>query len=98
MEHNHNKSSMEYQKMQNRNVNRMNHGEHDHSKPAEDREISDWKRKLIGSWIFAIPIAILMVYMRILNGIIISEDISILILLVLGFPVVFVFGFSTLKS
>ncbi len=79
-------------------MNKINHNEHDHSKPAEDSEIKDWKKKLIGSWIFAVPIAILMVYMRILNGMIISENISISILLVLGFPVVFIFGFSTLKS
>jgi len=84
--------------MQHHEMKRMNHGEHDHSKPAEDHEIKDWKKKLIGSWIFAVPIAILMVYMRILNGIIISDSISIAILLILGFPVVFIFGFSTLKS
>ncbi|MBI3622713.1 cadmium-translocating P-type ATPase [Candidatus Pacearchaeota archaeon] len=80
------------------NMQRMNHKEHNHSKPAEDSEITGWKRKLIGSWIFATPIAILMILMRLFNINIFSEEISILILLFLGLPVVFVFGFSTLKS
>ncbi len=72
--------------------------EHDHSKPAEDAEIRNWKKKLTGSWIFAIPIAILMILMRVFNLMILPEDWLIIILLVLGFPVVFILGFSTLKS
>ena len=89
MEHKH---EMQHHKMQ-----RMNHN-HDHSKPAEDKEIQDWKRKLIGSWAFAIPIALLMVLMRVFEISPFSEETSIIILLILGFPVVFIFGFSTLKS
>ena len=72
--------------------------EYDHSKPAEDLEIRSWKKKLIGSWFFAIPIAIIMILMRFFMINIINEQISIIILLVLGFPVVFILGFSTLKS
>ncbi|MEK6926249.1 MAG: copper-translocating P-type ATPase [Nanoarchaeota archaeon] len=82
----------------NHNMRNMNHKEHNHSEPVEDREIRDWKKKLIGSWIFAIPIAILMILMRFFEINIVNEQISIIILLVLGFPVVFIFGFSTLKS
>jgi Cu+-exporting ATPase len=76
---------------------RMNHN-HDHSKPAEDSEIRGWKRKLVGSWIFAIPIAIIMVLMRVFDLMFLPEEWLIAILLILGFPVVFIFGFSTLKS
>ncbi|MEK6917654.1 MAG: copper-translocating P-type ATPase [Nanoarchaeota archaeon] len=92
MEHQHNMSdNHEHNKIKNMD-------EHDHSKPAEDSEIKDWKKKLVGSWIFATPIAILMILMRFFDIFIINEQISIIILLVLGFPVVFIFGFSTLKS
>jgi len=83
--------------IQNNKMQRMNH-EHNHSKPAEDSEIRDWKKKLVGSWIFAVPIAIIMIVMRIFNMMFLPEDTLILILLILGFPVVFIFGFSTLKS
>ncbi|MEK6945434.1 MAG: copper-translocating P-type ATPase [Nanoarchaeota archaeon] len=76
----------------------MGHEDHDHSAPVEDSEIRNWKKKLIGSWIFAIPVAVLMILMRFFGMELFNEQISITILLVLGFPVVFVFGFSTLKS
>ena len=84
--------------MQNNRIHKMNHSEHDHSKPAEDSEIKDWKKKLVGSWIFAIPIAIIMIVMRIFNMMFLPEEWLIAGLLILGFPVVFIFGFSTLKS
>ena len=83
----------EHNKMQ-----RTNHSEHNHSKPAEDAEITSWKKRLIGSWIFTIPVAIIMIAMRFMNIMFLSEKMLILILLVLGFPVIFIFGFSTLKS
>lgn len=76
----------------------INHKEHNHSEPLENREIRDWKKKLIGSWVFAIPIAIIMILMRSFMINIVNEQISIIVLLVLSFPVVFVFGFSTIKS
>lgn len=75
---------------------RMNH-EHEHGK-IEDFEITFWKKKLIGSWIFAVPIMLLMVVMRIFEIELFSETTTLIIFLVLGFPVVFIFGFSTLKA
>ena len=39
--------------------------EHHHDEPVEDIEIKSWKKKMIGSWIFAIPIAFLMISERI---------------------------------
>ena len=41
---------------------------HDHSDESiEDSEISDWKKRLIGAWIFTIPIAIIMLLDRFLK-------------------------------
>jgi len=71
--------------------------EQDHSS-MEDEEIKDWKMKLIGSLIFAIPILIFMVLDRIFGITLFNEEIVILSLLILGFPIVFIFGFSTIKS
>src|SRR3989344_4998924 len=90
--HKHINMNHEQHKMHNMSQN------HNHSKPAEDSEIRDWKKKLVGSWIFAVPIAIIMIVMRIFNMMFLPEDTLILILLILGFHVVFIFGFSTLKS
>jgi len=73
--------------------------DHDHSEPAEDTEIFEWKRKLIGSWVFAVPIAILMFMQRILDIMLFnSEQITVILYIIFGFPVIFIFGFSTLKS
>ena len=38
--------------------------EHSHDAPIEDEEIDDWRRKLIGAWIFTIPIAFFMLSER----------------------------------
>lgn len=85
---------------------KMNHkknDEHAHhaqikEKSVEEREMSNWKKKLIGVWIFSIPIAILMILDRIFQIEILPEGWMIPTLLILGFPVVFIFGFETLKG
>jgi P-type Cu+ transporter len=64
----------------------------------EEREIRNWKKKLIGAWIFVIPVAILMLLMRVFGIELIQEQYSVILILILGFPVVFIFGFETLKS
>ncbi|MBI3334220.1 HAD-IC family P-type ATPase, partial [Candidatus Pacearchaeota archaeon] len=64
----------------------------------EARELRRWKRKLVGSWIFALPIGLLMILQRIFMVDLFSESIMSIVLLVLAFPVVFLFGFSTLKT
>ncbi len=71
--------------------------EHKHDS-VEDSEILSWKRKLIGSWIFGIPILLLMFLTRVFGIELFSEEIIIIIFLVLGFPVVFIYGFNTLRS
>ena len=76
-----------------------NHGhEHHHEEPVEDTEINDWWRKTIFSWIFAIPIAFVMLSERIFGFMIIPEEYSIYVILTLAFPVVFIFGWNTIKG
>ncbi len=78
------------------------HSEHDHSHASiEDIEINSWKKKMIWSWIFTIPIAIVMLFDRIfgLNLLEFAGDKGmIIILLLVAFPVVFIFGFDTIKG
>ena len=76
----------------------MKHDEHNHEKGIEDDEIASWKQKLVWSWIFTIPIAVLMLSERLFKFMIIPEEYSIYVILVLAFPVVFVFGWPTIKS
>jgi P-type Cu+ transporter len=87
----------------------MDHNHHDmkgmkgmdhssHAKPVEDEEITMWKKKLFWAWLFAVPAMILMIIMRVFMIEFISENLAITIFLILGFPVVFITGFDTLKS
>src|SRR3989338_7312351 len=74
----------------------MNH-EH-HEEKIEDSEIISWKKKLFWSWLLTIPIAILMLSERILDFQILEMPYSIIIILILAFPVIFIFGWDTIKS
>lgn len=75
-----------------------NHSDHDHGAPADDAEIVSWKRKLVWSWILTIPIAIIMLSERLFRFELIEMPYSIITILALGFPVLFIFGWSTIKS
>jgi len=72
--------------------------EHHHESPVEDEEIKDWKKKLIWSWIFVIPIALLMFSERLFGLELFSEKVMTIFLLILGFPVIFFFGWQTIKG
>src|SRR3989344_7551267 len=63
----------------------------------EEEEMRLWKRRLWGAWVFAIPIAILMILERFFEIMPFSERTSLIILLI-GFPVIFFFGWGTIKS
>ncbi len=81
----------------------MNHDEHSHhaeiqKSSVEEIEMRSWKRKLIGSWIFAIPVAILMILDRVFGVDLLPMGWMIPVLLILGFPVVFIFGWSTIRG
>jgi len=75
------------------------HSEHDHSHGSiEEQEIKSWKKRMTLAWIFTIPIALLMISERLFEFMLFEENTSIIILLVLAFPVVFITGFETLKG
>ena len=74
----------------------MNHKHH--KEKIEDAEIISWKKKLFGSWILTIPIVILMLSERIFNFPLIEMPYSIITILVIGFPVIFIFGWDTIKG
>lgn len=71
---------------------------HHHDQPVEDTEIQDWKKKLVWSWIFTIPIALLMLSERLFGFELLEMPYSIIVILLLGFPVVFIFGWDTIKG
>ncbi|MDO8517140.1 MAG: copper-translocating P-type ATPase [Nanoarchaeota archaeon] len=70
---------------------------HNHNQPVDNSEIVKWKRKLILTWIFTIPIALFMLFEKIF-GKMIFGDLTSWIILAIGFPVIFVFGFETIKG
>jgi Cu+-exporting ATPase len=72
--------------------------EHQHNKESfEEQEIRSWKRRLWGAWLLAIPIAILMILERFFDIMPLGENTSLVILLI-GFPVIFFFGWQTIKA
>lgn len=72
--------------------------EHHHDAPVEDEEIADWKRKLFGAWLFTTPIALLMFSERLFGLEIFSMTYTTFLLLALGLPVIFIFGWSTIRG
>jgi P-type Cu+ transporter len=67
-------------------------------KSKEDHETITWKRKMVIAIAITIPIIILM-YLHMLFGIsLFSMQINSIIILILSFFVIFVIGFSTIKS
>lgn len=75
----------------------MDH-QHIHEEPIEDSEITSWRRKLLWSWILTIPIAILMLSERVFDLTFIEMPYSNILILVLAFPVLFIFGWDTIKG
>src|SRR3989338_7721073 len=70
---------------------------HEHEEPVEEGEIRLWKRRLLGSWIFAVPIASLMILERFFDFMLFGELTS-LIILIIAFPVIFFFGWETIRG
>ncbi len=63
----------------------------------EYREIKTWRKKLLGVWIFTILIIIFMYSPKV--GIeLVSMKTTSYLMLILSFPVIFIFGFSTVKA
>lgn len=64
----------------------------------EERETSSWKKKLIGAWVLTIPIMLLMYSGKILGFEIMQMKAMTAVLLVLSFPVIFIFGLKTIRA
>ncbi len=82
----------EHEKMKN-----SSHEGHEHGMP-EDKEIKYWRVKTLFSWIFTIPVAILMLSERLFGVMFFSEKITAIIILVLSFFIVFILGWKTIKG
>ena len=76
----------------------MEHSEEKIETSIEEKEMNRWKRKLILSWIFVIPIAVLMLSDRLFGIKMLDESIMRIVILVLAFPVIFIFGWQTIKQ
>ena len=74
------------------------HNEHHNETPVEEMEIRSWRRRLVGAWLFATPIAIIMILEKLFRMMILPERFMAPVLLTLGFPVVFIFGWNTIKN
>ena len=72
--------------------------EHHHEKSVEKSEIKIWKRKMLFSWLIAIPIIFLTISERIFGLKLFEDNIIAIISLIFGFPIIFIFGLSTLKG
>ena len=72
--------------------------EHNHEEPAEDAEITSWRRKLVWSWVFTAPLAVIMLSERLFGFSVIEMPYSVITTLILGFPVIFIFGWETVKG
>jgi len=75
------------------------HNEHNHNEISlEEREIKNWKKRLVGSWIFTIPVVLLMYLGKLIGIELFPDQLMNILLLILGFPVIFIFGFETIKA
>ncbi|VVB83094.1 putative copper-exporting P-type ATPase A [uncultured archaeon] len=72
--------------------------EHHHEVSIEEKEMNSWKKKMLISWIFIIPIIFLMLSERILGIVILEENLMKIVILALAFPVIFIFGWPTIKQ
>ncbi|MFH1249117.1 MAG: copper-translocating P-type ATPase [archaeon] len=64
----------------------------------EEREIKSWLIKLVGAWLFTIPLSVIMLSDRIFEIKLLPEQFMLPVTLLLAFPVVFLFGFETIKQ
>ena len=70
--------------------------EHKHNE--EKNEIDSWKKKMIYTWLLTIPIAFLMYSERLFGLKLFQEATMTIVILVLAFPIIFIWGFETIRS
>src|SRR3989344_6287562 len=80
----------------------QNH-EHNHriklqEESLDEKELRSWKRRLLGAWALTIPIVLLMYVPKLFGFMLFEDKIMTLIILIIAFPVIFFFGFETLKG
>jgi len=63
----------------------------------EDLEILSWKRKLIGVWVFTIPLIFIMYSEMLFGKSLIPMVYMTYFMLIMSFPVIFIFGFNTIR-
>lgn len=68
------------------------------SNSEKNSEISEWKKKLVGVWLLTIPLILIMYSDKLFGYIFVSMNYMTPVMLVLSFPILFIFGFKTLKS
>ncbi|MGK0209417.1 MAG: Cu+-exporting ATPase [Patescibacteria group bacterium] len=67
-------------------------------KSVEEMEIDSWERKLVWAWAITIPLLIIMYSEMVFSlGFVSMKSMSV-ILLVLGFPIIFILGWDTVRS
>ena len=71
---------------------------HDHSKTPDEDEILMWRKRTIWSWGITLPIMLVMFSTKILGFELFGKWVMTIILLVLSFPVIFIFGRDTLRG
>ena len=59
--------------------------------------IDKWKRRLIGVWVLTLPLMFIMYSEKFLGFSLISMDLMTPVMLILSFPIIFIFGFHTIK-
>ena len=64
----------------------------------EELEIRSWKKRLVWSWSFTIPIVFLMYFSKLTGMMLFEEKTMIILQLILAFPVIFIFGSQTIKA
>ena len=67
------------------------------SQNHKENEIDKWKKRLIGVWALTIPLIFIMYSEKFLGFSIVPMKSMTSIMLILSFPIIFIFGFHTLK-
>ena len=80
------------------NMTPEEHAQIHHEVSIEEKEMNSWKKKMLISWIFIIPIIFLMLSERVFGIKIIEDNLMKIIILALAFPIIFIFGWPTIKQ
>ncbi len=90
----HEKMEMDHEKMKSTEL----HLGHEHTGVTESKEINDWSRKMWLSWLFTLPVAFLMLSERFFGKMFFEPRLNSVVILILAFPVIFIFGWPTIRG